>query len=243
MPHSGVGAWAPRPRKLSAAPEMMAPAGGAVKLTAHRRGFLRAHAPAELPLCRGVVPRRDRAAEPRRALAHHHLVVSSARPIRVEHLGLHPMLDQILARRGGLAEAARRRDVVGRHRVAEDGEDARVVHVGDGRRPLFDAFDKMRKRHRRRRGERCTRRALEHPVRGSRAKHGASRIAKPLIRHLSLGADDLQPFAARAAHPRKRRRRDEPRRERGAPGPGGSRCPNTNTFPDTKMRRRIWLFV
>jgi hypothetical protein len=65
--------------------------------------------------------------------AHHHFVVAAARAVRIEVLPLHAMRDEPLACRAGPRDVARRRDVIGRDRVAEHGERLRagdLLHPG-----------------------------------------------------------------------------------------------------------------
>ena len=62
----------------------------------------------------------------RERAAHHHLVVAAPRAVRVEVLTLDAVLDEVLAGRGVRLDRAGRRDVVGRHRVADHDEAARA---------------------------------------------------------------------------------------------------------------------
>ena len=61
--------------------------------------------------------------------AHHHLVVAAAGAVRVELERRDAVLLEPLPGRRPRRDRAGRRDVVGRDRVAEDGEDARAVDV------------------------------------------------------------------------------------------------------------------
>ena len=63
--------------------------------------------------------------------AHHHLVVAAPRAVGVELADRHLPLLQVDARRVRRPERARRRDVVGRHRVAEERQDPRPLDVLD----------------------------------------------------------------------------------------------------------------
>ena len=64
--------------------------------------------------------------------AHHHFMIAAARAVGVEVGWLDAVLDQILSGRAVFLDRARRRNVVGRHAVAEHGEHARVLDVLDG---------------------------------------------------------------------------------------------------------------
>ena len=68
----------------------------------------------------------------REGAADHHLVVAAARAVRVEVRPRDAMALEVVPGRRPGADRARRRDVVGGHRVAEDDEAARAVDVGDG---------------------------------------------------------------------------------------------------------------
>ncbi|MNF74443.1 hypothetical protein D3C84_564740 [compost metagenome] len=73
--------------------------------------------------------------------AHHHLVVAAACAIGVEVGRCHAEALQVEAgRRAGL-DAAGRGDVVGGDRVAEQGEDARILDVGQRCRGLVDMLE------------------------------------------------------------------------------------------------------
>ena len=63
--------------------------------------------------------------------ARHHPVVAAARAVAVEILDRHAALDQVLARRRSLLDAAGRRDVIGRHAVAKDAQRARAFDLAD----------------------------------------------------------------------------------------------------------------
>ena len=63
--------------------------------------------------------------------ADHHLVVAAARPVGVEVAARHAVLLQVRPRRRVGLDRARRADVVGGHRVAEQGEDAGALDVAD----------------------------------------------------------------------------------------------------------------
>ena len=54
---------------------------------------------------------------------------------------LHALLAQVTTRRAIGLDVAGRRDVVGRHRVAQQGQYAGVVDIGDPWRRPFDAFE------------------------------------------------------------------------------------------------------
>ena len=62
---------------------------------------------------------------------HHHLVVSSARAVRVERLALDAVLDEVDARGRVRLDRARRGDVIGRHGVADRHETPRSRDVLD----------------------------------------------------------------------------------------------------------------
>ena len=66
--------------------------------------------------------------------AHHHFVIAAARAVRVEVLRLDAAFHQILGGRARAGDVAGRRDVIGRHRVAEHGEHARSGNVAQCRR-------------------------------------------------------------------------------------------------------------
>ena len=66
--------------------------------------------------------------------AHHHFVVAPPRPVGVEVVALHPVVGQVATGRGRRSDGARRRDVVRRHRVTEQGQHPGPVHVGHRRR-------------------------------------------------------------------------------------------------------------
>ena len=76
----------------------------------------------------------------RERTAHHHLVVAAPRAVRVEVLRLDAPVHEILPGRTGLADGARRRDVVRRDAVSEQAQDPRRPDVRDrrgrGRHPV-----------------------------------------------------------------------------------------------------------
>ena len=65
--------------------------------------------------------------------AHHHLVIAAPRAVLVEVLRPHLMVAQVFAGRAFFLDRAGRRDVVGRDRVEEQAEDARIDDVLDRR--------------------------------------------------------------------------------------------------------------
>ena len=66
--------------------------------------------------------------------AHHHPVVAAPRAVGVEILDCDAVLLQIQSGGRSRLDRARRADVVGRHRVAEDGERARALDVAEAAR-------------------------------------------------------------------------------------------------------------
>ena len=79
--------------------------------------------------------------------AHHHLVVAAAGAVGVEVLVRHVVLVEVLRRRRVLLDRARGRDVVGRHRVAEQREHARALDVLDVRRLGRQVLEERRLAH------------------------------------------------------------------------------------------------
>ena len=71
-------------------------------------------------------------------------MVAAARTVRVEVARRHALLDQIPACRAVGLDRARRRDVVGRHAVAEQSEHARAGDIGQRRRGHRHAFEERR---------------------------------------------------------------------------------------------------
>ena len=61
--------------------------------------------------------------------AHHHFVMAAPRPVGIEINPLHPVRAQILARRRGGLDVARRGDVVRRDRVEEQAQHARALET------------------------------------------------------------------------------------------------------------------
>ena len=84
--------------------------------------------------------------------AHHHLVVAAAGPVRVELERADATLLQPLASGGPRGDRARRRDVVGRDRVAEHRQRAGTLDVGDRRGLEREAVEERRLGDIRRRG-------------------------------------------------------------------------------------------
>ncbi|MCY1501118.1 hypothetical protein D9M68_351810 [compost metagenome] len=70
--------------------------------------------------------------------AHHHFVVATSRAIGVEVRGGHAVFAQVASGRAVGLDVAGGRDVVGGHRVPEQGEDARLAHVFHPRRGAGD---------------------------------------------------------------------------------------------------------
>src|SRR5262249_42780938 len=73
--------------------------------------------------------------------AHHDLVVSATRSIRVKVDRPYLVRDQVAARRTVALNRTGRRNVIGGDRIEEQTEDARIYDVSDGGRHHFEALE------------------------------------------------------------------------------------------------------
>src|SRR5436309_11506088 len=80
----------------------------------------------------------------RERAAHHHFVIAAARSVRVEVNGRDATAHEELAGRAGLADRARRRDVIGGDAVAEQTQDPRAANVANGSRFFWHTVEVRR---------------------------------------------------------------------------------------------------
>ena len=76
--------------------------------------------------------------------AHHHFVVAAPRTVGVEVPRLHALLAQVAPGRAVGLDVAGWRDMVGGHRVAQQGQDACALYVADFRRRAADVVEERR---------------------------------------------------------------------------------------------------